>query len=60
MVMASRVGEVAAVRMHATELLLLLVGAILMAAEPPFQRDLPPVRQWASQPEVYPSTNASS
>jgi hypothetical protein len=60
MVMASRIGEMAAVRLHATELLLLLGGAILMAAEPPFQRDRPPVRQWPSQPEVYPSTNASS
>jgi hypothetical protein len=59
MVMASQVGEMAAMRLHATELLLLLGGAILMATEPPFQRD-PPIRQRPSQPEIYPFTNSSS
>lgn len=54
MVMASRVGEMAAIRLHATELLLLLGGAILMAVEPPFRRDPPPVRQWPPQPQIYP------
>jgi hypothetical protein len=60
MVMASRVGEMAAIRLHATELLLLLGGAILMAIEPPFQRDPAPVRQWPPQPEIYPFGNAGS
>ena len=39
MVMASRVGEIAAMRLHATELLLLLGTAILMVVEPPVLRD---------------------
>jgi hypothetical protein len=60
MVMASRVGETAALRLHATELLLLLGGAILMAVEPPFQRDPPPVRQWPPQPDIYPFGNPGS
>jgi hypothetical protein len=54
MVMASRVGEMAALRLHATELLLLVGGAILMAIEPPFQRDPAPMRQWPPQPEIHP------
>ena len=56
MVMASWVGEVAAMRLHATELLLLLGTAIVMAVEPPFQRQVP-VRQWPPQPEIYPFSN---
>jgi hypothetical protein len=60
MVMASRVGEMAAIRLHATELLLLLGGAILMAVEPPFQRETAPVRQWPPEPEIYPFSNSSS
>jgi hypothetical protein len=60
MVMASRVGEMAAMRLHATELLLLLGGAILMAVEPPFQRDPPPVRQCPPQPEIYPFSSPGS
>jgi hypothetical protein len=36
MLMASKVGEIAAVRLHATELLLLLGTAILLLVEPPF------------------------
>jgi hypothetical protein len=60
MAMASRVGEMAAMRLHATELLLLLGGAILMAVEPPFQRDSQPGRQWPPQPEIYPLSNPSS
>jgi hypothetical protein len=35
MVMASQVGEAAALRLHATELLLLLGGAIVLVVEPP-------------------------
>jgi hypothetical protein len=60
MVMASRVGEMAAMRLHATELLLLLGGAILMAVEPPFQRDSQPARKWPPQPEIYPFSKPSS
>lgn len=39
MLMASKVGEVAAMHLHATELLLLLGTAILMAIEPPQLRE---------------------
>lgn len=35
MVMASQVGEMAALRLHATELLMLLGGAIVLVIEPP-------------------------
>jgi len=35
MVMASRVGEMAALRLHVTELLLLLGAAVVLAIEPP-------------------------
>jgi len=59
MVMASRVGELAAMRLHATELLLLLGGAILMAVEPPFQQETK-VREWPPQPEIYPFSSPSS
>jgi hypothetical protein len=38
MVMASKVGEIVAMRLHVTELLLLLGTAILMAIEPPLLR----------------------
>jgi hypothetical protein len=37
MVMASQVGETEALRLHATELLLLLGAAIVMLVEPPAQ-----------------------
>ena len=38
MVMASQVGETAALRMHAAELLMLLGTTIVMAVEPPAPR----------------------
>lgn len=38
MAMASKVGEIAAMRLHITELLLLLGTAVLMAVEPPLRR----------------------
>ncbi|OJU29517.1 MAG: hypothetical protein BGN91_14305 [Nitrobacter sp. 62-13] len=60
MVMASRVGEMAALRLHATELLLLVGGAILMAIEQPFQRDPAPMRQWPPQPDIYPFGSSGS
>ena len=37
MVMASQVGETAALRLHATELLMLLGTAIVLLVEPPVQ-----------------------
>jgi hypothetical protein len=39
MLMASKVGETAALRLHATELLLMLGAAVLMAVEPPLLRE---------------------
>ena len=60
MVMASGVGEMAAMRLHATELLLLLGGTILMAVEPPFRRETELMRQWPPEPEIYPFSNPSS
>lgn len=39
MMMASRIGEVVAMRLHITELLMLLGCAVLMAVEPPLLRD---------------------
>jgi hypothetical protein len=44
MVMASKVGETAALRLHATELLMLLGTAIVMLTERPTQA-APPIRQ---------------
>jgi len=41
MIMASKVGETAAMRLHVSELLLLLGTAILMAMEPPLLRATP-------------------
>jgi hypothetical protein len=41
MVMASQVGETAALRLHATELMMLLGTAMLLAVEPPLQRTVP-------------------
>src|SRR4051794_22095230 len=57
MFMASMVGETAALRLHATELLLLLGAAILMVFDPPFQGFSEPVRQWPPKPVVYPFTS---
>ena len=39
MVMASQVGETAALRLHATELLMLLGTAIVLLVEPPVQAE---------------------
>src|SRR4029077_19026984 len=51
MVMAGQAGEAAALRLHATELLLLLGNAILLAVEAPAKapadEDLPPVRRFS-------------
>jgi hypothetical protein len=45
MIMASRVGEIGALRLHATELLLLLGTAIVMLVEPPGKRGTENVRE---------------
>jgi hypothetical protein len=60
MVMASRIGEVAAVRLHATELLMMLGAAVLMAIEPPFRAEAGPMRERPPQPEIYPFSSPSS
>jgi hypothetical protein len=60
MIMASKVGETAALRLHATELLLLLGTAILLAIEPPFQSTTETAREWSHAPETYPLSNPSS
>jgi len=64
MLMASQVGEVAAVRLHATELLLLLGTAILLLVEPPLQpesaEDRRAGQQGAMAPSNYPSAPQNS
>jgi hypothetical protein len=62
MVMASKVGEIAAMRLHVTELLLLLGTAILMAVEPPLQRDAPEKNTMLQrrEREIYPFSSPSS
>jgi hypothetical protein len=62
MVMASKVGEIAAMRLHVTELLLLLGTAILMAVEPPLQRDAPEKNTvpQSRDPEFYTFSSPSS
>ena len=56
MVMASQVGETAALRLHAAELLMMLGTAIVMLVEPPVQR---PVETNAAQAN-YPFSSPSS
>jgi hypothetical protein len=60
MIMASRVGEVAALQLHATELLMLLGGAILMAVEPPLLRDAPGTHKARPQRGLYTFSSPSS
>lgn len=63
MVMASRVGEVAALRLHATELMLMLGTAILMAIEPPLhdgEQEGQNSHTWPPQQTGYPFSNPSS
>jgi uncharacterized membrane protein YjfL (UPF0719 family) len=50
MVMASKVGELVAMRLHVTELLLLLGTAILMIIEPPLLREK--AQQRSEQPDA--------
>ena len=54
MVMASRVGELAAMRLHAAELLMMLGGVILMAVEPPLRCEISPI---PIETERYPATS---
>jgi hypothetical protein len=54
MIMASQVGETAALRLHATELLLLLGTAILLVFEPPAQGHTEQAPAWPRQSESYP------
>jgi hypothetical protein len=53
-VLASQVGETGALRLHATELLLLLGTAILMVVEPPVQHAAEKSPTWPREREVYP------
>jgi hypothetical protein len=54
MVMASHAGETAAVRLHATELLLLLGTAIVLTVEPPTPSQVQPMTRALAleQPEL--------
>ena len=54
MVMASQVGETGALRLHATELLLLLGTAIVMVVEPPAKRGTENTRKWPPEAEIHP------
>src|SRR3981189_295580 len=54
MVMASQVGDTGALRLHATELLILLGTAILMVVEPPVQRITEKSPTWPREREIYP------
>jgi hypothetical protein len=60
MVMASQVGETAALRLHATELLLLLGTAVVMVVERPVLRDAQEPRTWPPEREVYPFGSSPS
>ena len=64
MVMASRVGEVAAMRLHAAELLMMVGGIVLMAVEPTLlRRPSPTTSETAHQSFTssdYPASNPSS
>lgn len=60
MIMASKVGEAAAMRLHATELLLMLGAAVLLAVEPPLLRAVPEAA-WEPRPSGhYPASSPSS
>ena len=64
MVMASRVGEIAAMRLHAAELLMMVGGIVLMAVEPTLlRRPSPATSETAHQSFAssdYPASNPSS
>jgi hypothetical protein len=62
MILASQVHEAGAMRLHATELLLLLGTTILLAVEPPLLRapDASPEERLWPEPKVYPFSSPSS
>ena len=61
MIMASRVGEMAAMRLHASELLLMLGAVILMAIEPPLLREASAQTASRAEPDLgYGVSNPSS
>jgi hypothetical protein len=53
MIMASTVGETGALRLHATELLLLLGNVIVMAVEPAPRAATATARTWSAGGEAY-------
>jgi hypothetical protein len=59
MMMASQVGETGALRLHATELLLLLGTAIVMLVEPPAKRDTKIARTLPPAAEIHPFGSSS-
>jgi hypothetical protein len=63
MVMAWQVGEIAAMRLHITELLLILGVAVLMAIEPPMRREAMQEQVWSDedpgQPRLLQKTDAA-
>ena len=60
MVLASKVGEVPALRLHATELLLLLGTAIVMCVEPAPKAEPQASSQAAPVPTAYPLSSPNS
>jgi hypothetical protein len=60
MVMASQVGETAALRLHATEFLLLLGTAVVMLVERPVWRETEAAHRLPQAPATYPLSSPSS
>jgi glucan phosphoethanolaminetransferase (alkaline phosphatase superfamily) len=60
MVMASQVGEAAALRLHAAEFLLLLGTAIVMLVERPARRETEAASRLPLAPAIYPLSSPSS
>ena len=60
MIMASQVGETGALRLHATELLLLLGTAIVMVVEPSAPRTTETAHTWPSEAEIHPFGSSPS
>jgi hypothetical protein len=60
MVMASQVGETTALRLHATELLLLLGTAVVMLVESPVQRETEAAHRLPQGPATYPLSSPNS
>jgi hypothetical protein len=60
MMMASQVGETAALRLHATELMLLLGTAVVMLVERPARHDATEAGSMPQAPVLYPSSSPNS